>query len=303
VTRTRNRQSPDSIRARLLDRAKREGEDYNRVLIRYANERVMYRLSRSTHSNAFILKGASLFAVWKVDLPRSTKDIDLLGSGSPDPLRLASVFRQVLSTQVEADGLIFDLETLHAKAIREEAVYDGVRLSFTGRLGTAELALQVDVGFGDAVEPGPESVVLPTLLDMAAPILRAYRREVVVAEKFHAMVMLGIVNSRLKDYFDVAYLASKFPFDGIALAQALVATFARRGTLLPQEPPVGITAEFATDAEKEKQWRSFLVNVHAGARQSLSACVAGVHAFVWPACAAISHGQPFVLTWQGDRWE
>ena len=247
MTRQRDRASTASIRARLLERAKRDGEEFQRTLMQYANERVLYRLSRSAHAGAFVLKGASLFALWSGRMPRATKDVDLLGTGAPDPERLRAVFGEILSTDAEPDGMSFDLKSLHAAAIREEAIYEGVRVTFSATLGTARLALQIDVGFGDAVEPRPEEVDYPTLLDSPAPRLRAYRREVVVAEKFHAMVTLGTANSRMKDYFDIAFLAERFPFQGSELARAISATFSRRETRIPSELPIGLTDHFALD--------------------------------------------------------
>jgi len=299
VTGERDRQSAASIRARLLTRAKQESEEFQRMLVRYANERLLYRLSRSTHRGAFVLKGASLFALWQTGMPRPTKDVDLLGSGTPSPERLRQVFVEILSLEVEPDGLTFDLASVKAQAIREDAVYDGVRITFGAQLGTAILALQVDVGFGDAVSPLPEEIQYPTLLDMPAPMLRAYRREVVVAEKFHAMVLLGLTNSRMKDYFDVAFLAARFPFEGAELAGALQATFARRETPIPLDLPVGLTDRFAQDAQKRAQWSAFVRRVRGDTQSTLEQVVAQVRAFVWPAASA---GSSFGARWSDGGW-
>lgn len=269
------------------------------MLVRYANERFLYRLSRSTHRAAFVLKGASLFALWQTGMPRPTKDVDLLGSGAPNPARLQQIFVEVLSLDVEPDGLTFDLASVKAQPIREEAVYDGVRITFGAQLGTAILALQVDVGFGDAVEPLPEEIRYPTLLDMPAPMLRAYRREVVVAEKFHAMVLLGLTNSRMKDYFDIAFLAARFPFEGAELARALQATFARRETAVPVELPVGLTDRFAQDSQKRAQWSAFVRRVRGETQSTLEQAVAQVRTFVWPAASA----EPsFSARWSDGAW-
>ena len=209
----RDRSSADSIRARLLERSKREGEEFQRTLVLYANERLLDRLANSSHASEFVLKGASLFVVWTGVIPRATKDVDLLGFGTPSPERLLNVFRSVLATPpTESDGLTFNSDSLRAQSIREDAVYDGVRLTFEARLGVARIVLQVDVGFGDAVEPAPELVQVPSMLDFAVVTLRGYRREVSIPEKFHAIVALGLVNSRMKDYFDIAYLARAFEF-------------------------------------------------------------------------------------------
>lgn len=301
MTRQRDRASAASIRARLLERAKREGEEFQRVLMHYANERVLYRLSRSAHAGAFVLKGASLFLLWNGRMPRATKDVDLLGSGTPNPERLRSVFREILATEVEADGLSFDLESVKAEAIREEAVYDGVRVTFGALLGTARLALQVDVGFGDAVEPVPEQVDYPTLLDSPAPKLRAYRREVVVAEKFHAMVVLGLANSRMKDYFDIAFLAERFSFQGAELARAISATFSRRETEVPSELPIGLSEQFALDEQKRAQWAQFVRRVRGNAG-TLSDAVSLVRGFVWPVAQAAYQNPRFDAEWTSGCW-
>lgn len=301
MTRERDRTSAASIRARLLNRAKRDGEELQRTLVQYGNERVLYRLSRSIHADAFVLKGASLFALWHGRIPRATKDIDLLGSGSPDASRLRDVFREIVSTDVEPDGLTFDLGSVHAEPIREESIYDGVRVTFRAALGTAQLALQVDVGFGDAVEPLPEEVHYPTLLASPAPKLRAYRREVLVAEKFHAMVELGLANSRMKDYFDIAFLAERFPFQGADLAQAIQATFARRQTPLPSMLPTGLAEAFALEASKRAQWAAFVRRVQ-GTAGTLEEAVAIVRSFVWPPTQAASARQPFDASWADGRW-
>lgn len=301
MTRERDRAGAHSIRARLLERAKRDGEEFQRTLIHYANERVLYRLSRSAHAHAFVLKGASLFHVWNGRMPRATKDIDLLGSGAPDPEKLRTTFAEVLQTEVEPDGISFALDSMRAEAIREDAIYDGVRITFSATLGSARLALQVDVGFGDAVEPAPELVDYPTLLESPAPRLRAYRREVVIAEKFHAMVELGLANSRMKDYFDIAFLASRFPFQGAELSHAISSTFSRRETPIPSELPIGLTEHFALDEQKRTQWAQFVRRVH-GSSGTLRDAVTLARNFVWPATQAAAIGQLFVADWVTGDW-
>jgi hypothetical protein len=301
MTRQRDRASAASIRARLLERAKRDGEEFQRTLMHYANERVLYRFSCSAHASAFVLKGASLFLLWIGRMPRATKDVGLLGSGAPDPARLRGVFQEILSTAVASDGLSFELDSVKAEAIREEAVYDGVRVTFVAVLGTARLALQVDVGFGDAVEPMPEEVDYPTLLGSPAPTLRAYRREVVVAEPFHAMVALGLANSRMKDYFDIAFLAAKFEFDGALLARAFAATFARRQTPFPTALPEGLSERFAEDLQKRMQWSAFARRVRHEP-QTLDEVVDFVRRFVWPVLEACAMEQDFGMAWDRTAW-
>jgi predicted nucleotidyltransferase component of viral defense system len=247
-----------SVRARLLSRAKEQGMDYNLILTKYALERLLYRLSASPWGDAFVLKGALLFDLWFDQPHRPTRDMDLLGFGSSEMADVAAVFREVCAL-VDEDGMTFDPATVSAAEIRKEANYAGVRVTLLGRLDGARCAVQVDVGYGDAVTPEPQTAHYPVLLeDMSAPVLRVYPAYTVVAEKYHAMVSLGIVNTRLKDYFDLWFLARHFSFDPALLQDAIAATFARRSTPLPQHLPLGLSDAFAQDATKVQQWKAFL---------------------------------------------
>jgi hypothetical protein len=274
------------------------------VLTRYALERLLYRLSVSPHRDAFVLKGALLFTLWTGAPHRATRDLDLLGSGEPASARLEQVFRDLCALAVEPDGVAFDARSVRAAHIREDQEYEGVRVLLEARLGAARTGLQVDVGFGDAITPGPVDVAFPTLLDLPAPALRAYPRETVVAEKFQAMVALGIANSRMKDFYDVWALARSFDFDGPALAAAIEATFARRRTPPPGDPPLALTPVFHDDAAKRTQWTAFLRRTGADVGGASFADVAiALHAFVLPPAAALVAAQPFDHVWSaGGPW-
>lgn len=252
-----------SVRQRLLNLAKARGEEFTFVLLRYGLERLLYRLGQSRHAGQFILKGAMLFPLWSGNPHRATKDMDLLGHGPPDLARLQAAFREIVSVPVE-DGLLFLPETIRAIEIRADAIYDGVRVTLEARLGAARLALQVDVGFGDAVTPAPQETDYPTLLDMPAPRLRVYPREAVIGEKLHAMIDLGLGNSRMKDFFDIWFLSKNFEFDGAVLAPAVRATFDRRDTVVPSELPVALTQVFADDRGKQAQWTAFINRARLG---------------------------------------
>jgi Nucleotidyl transferase AbiEii toxin, Type IV TA system len=258
VSKDRPRNMAASVRARLADLARKEHEDFQLVLTRYAIERLLYRLTRTEYATEFVLKGAMLFRLWADQPHRPTRDLDLLGRGDPSVDRLAAVFRAVCGATVEDDGLLFDPAAVTAGKIKEDQEYEGVRVECVVRLGQARIDLQVDVGFGDAITPGPVTVQYPALLDLPAPELAAYPRETVVAEKFQAMVMLGIANSRMKDFFDLWVLARSFAFAGPTLADAIRATFVRRKTPVPAAPPLALTAEFGTDRGKVTQWAAFL---------------------------------------------
>lgn len=247
-----------SIRARLLNLAKKQDAEFQQVLIRFTLERFLYRLSISPHGGRFVLKGALLFDLW-FDVPhRPTRDADFLGFGSSDLGELAAVFRDVAAIVVD-DGIAFDPGTVRAEEIRKDANYAGVRVTLRGTLDNARCPAQFDIGFGDAVTPAPIETEFPVLLDdLPAPRLRVYPRETAIAEKFEALVKLGIANSRMKDYFDLWVLLRDSAVAADTLLQAIRATFERRGTPLPVSLPFGLSDGFARDAAKQRQWRAFL---------------------------------------------
>ena len=247
-----------SVRARLLNVAKAQASDFNQVLVRFALERILYRLTQSPHADRFLLKGALLFTLW-YDMPhRATRDADLLGFGASDLESVAQVFREIAAVAVD-DGIVFDPASVTVEEIRKEAGYGGVRVVIAGELAKARCKTQIDVGFGDAVTPGPVDSVYPVLLDdLPAPRLRAYPTYTVIAEKLHAIALLGMTNSRVKDYFDLSVLLQRETFDADLLAQAIKATFERRGMTVPAELPVGLTDEFAHDASRQVLWQSFV---------------------------------------------
>ena len=227
------------------------------MLVRYALERLLYRLATSPHREAFVLKGAMLFLVWGGDTHRPTRDLDLLGFGEPSPGRLAEVFRALATMPVTDDGVEFHSETVQGEEIRTTDGYGGVRVSMRASIASADIPIQVDIGFGDAMTPSAAWTDYPTILDMPAPTVLAYSKETVVAEKTEALVKLGMLNSRFKDYFDLATLGERYAFDGPLLARAMHATFDRRGTAIPAEVPSGLTTTFAEDHIKQQQWRAF----------------------------------------------
>lgn len=247
-----------SIHARLLNLAKARGDDFNLVLTRYAIERFLYRLSLVPARDVYWLKGALLFDLW-FDVPhRPTRDADFLGFGPADAETLASTIREICGVAVD-DGMEFDPASITIEEIREEANYGGLRVRLVSRLGKARCTVQLDVGYGDAVTPGPEEAIYPTLLDdQPAPRLRVYPRAAVAAEKLEAIVSLGMANSRMKDYFDLRALAHEGVLDAQLLGDAIAATFQRRGTAVPEKVPLGLSDEFARDAAKRAQWKAFL---------------------------------------------
>lgn len=274
-----------SVRQRLLDRARADGGEYQNLLTRYALERLLYRLSVSDFRERYVLKGAMLFAAWLDDPFRPTGDLDLLGFGDDAVEAVASAFRAVCSTVAPDDGVEFDGNGLTAATIREGAEYGEVRLRTTASIAGARVPIQIDVGFGDAITPGVLELDYPTLLGGPAPRLRAYPMATVVAEKFQALVSLGIVNTRLKDFYDLWLIAQTFSFTAADLGNAIRRTFERRRTALPTDVPVGLTDRFAAD--KAGQWRAFLGRERLSATPAeFGAVIKGLRLFLVPILGA-----------------
>ncbi len=256
---TRNpRDLAASIHRRLLNGARERHEDPQFVLQRYAAERFLFRLGESRHRENFVLKGAMLFSLWGGSLYRPTRDLDFTGYGSDEVDELLGRVRDICSTQVPDDGITFDLSELRAEPIREEVEYGGLRIQFKARLGRAEVRMQIDVGFGNAIEPGPEEAEYPPLLDAPAPRIRAYPTVAVVAEKLHAMTVLGERNSRYKDFYDLYVLTENIEFDARTLASSIRATFDRRRTTIDPTIPIALTSAFYADAHRSRQWRTYI---------------------------------------------
>jgi predicted nucleotidyltransferase component of viral defense system len=249
-----------SVRQRLLNLARAREQPLELLLTRFALERLLHRLSLSPHRERFVLKGAMLLTTWFDEPHRATRDVDLLGFGDAAHEALLATFREIMAIELD-DGVSFDLKRLRIEAIREEVEYGGSRLRTTAALAGARIPITVDVGFGDAVEPGVEDIDLPVLLDMPSPYLRAYPPETVIAEKFHAMVILGRANSRMKDYYDVWMLTNAFEINTERLQRAITATFARRNTEIPKVVPDGLSDAFAADMAKQQQWDAFTRNL------------------------------------------
>ena len=247
-----------SVRQRLLDVSKNRKVDYQFCLTHYALERFLYRLSRSLHAEKFILKGALLLMSWTNEPYRPTRDLDLLGYGDATPDNLKTVITEICMSEVEPDGLVFDTETLTIEEIREDLDYDGYRVKTIVYLGKVRIPIQIDIAFGDAISPQLEILKYPSLLDLPQAHVSTYPKETVIAEKLQAAVVLGIRNSRMKDFFDLLWLSRLFPFDSKTLTSAIQATFKRRRTELPATKPLPFTEDFASDPAKQAQWRAFL---------------------------------------------
>lgn len=290
-----------SVRARLRNLARAKRANFEQILVRYALERLLYRLSVSPHGERFILKGAMLYAAWLDDPFRATRDLDLLSLGEGEAGRFVEIFGEICAQPVADDGLIFGAEPIVAQPIREDGVYGGLRLKTSAHLGTAVIPIRIDIGFGDAVTPGPLELDYPILLDQPAPRLNTYPRDTVAAEKFEAIVALDLANSRMKDFYDLLALSRLFTFEGATLATAIRATFERRRTDIPQEHPPPLTAAFAEDALKLQQWRSFIAREPLMFDEpDLPNVVREIGAFIMPATRAAIDSNLMPGCWIAD---
>ena len=291
-----------SNRAKLLALARERGEDFQFLLGRWMIERFLYRLSQSAHKDSFVLKGAMLFLAWDGQMHRPTRDLDLLGFGSPEIPGVTQRIREICSL-VETDGILFDLAGIEGTRIKEDAEYEGVRLRVPASLEGARIIMQIDVGFGDLVDPPPGPVTFPVLLPLAAPVIRGYPPEAVVAEKFHAMVVLGIANSRMKDFFDIWRLGQTHHFEEGLLSRAIGSTFDRRQTPVPEKLPLALTDEFLEDTAKLTQWAAFGKRLGLDDLPKLPVVGRYIAAFLMPAVDAARTGRPHGREWMpGGPW-
>lgn len=294
-----------SVRQRLLNASRATGEPFDVLLTRYGVERLLFRLDCSRWSHEFVLKGAMLFAIWHEIPMRPTRDVDLLGFGSPEVERLADIFRSICTQPVVEDGLTFDPGSVNADPIRETNAYHGVRIRLGATLAGAKIPIQVDVGFGDALVPDPEEIVFPTLLEFPAPTVRAYPIYTVISEKLQALTVLGMANSRMKNYYDLWTFAARVEIRGSTLVAAIRATFERRETPIPAETPLGLTTEFAEGVEKVRQWKAFAKKISTDPPiPTLDEVVGMLQECLCPALdAASSSGEELGQLWQpGGPW-
>jgi predicted nucleotidyltransferase component of viral defense system len=275
-----------SIKQRLLNLARKEGRIYEVVLVRYALERLLYRLSISDLRDRFILKGGMLVTLWIEGGNRETRDADFLGYGDANPEKLKAAFADIMAIGAD-DGLIFDIRDLTATAIREEMEYGGVRLRTTAFLERSRIPVTIDIAFGDALAAPAQPLAYPSLLGMETPQIRTYPPATVVAEKFQAMVALGIANGRMKDYFDLWAIPKAIPIADVDLDLAIRATFGRRQTEIPADRPPGLSGTLLKDETKQRQWRAYAQSIdHEGL--SLEEVFDAVWALVGPSCVRIN---------------
>jgi hypothetical protein len=286
-----------SVHQRLLNKARRSSRPFNEILQYFAIERFIYRLSKSLHADQFILKGALMFSAWCGPASRPTMDIDLLGKIDNRIDTITTVMKDACLTDVDPDGISFDTETVEAVRITEDAEYEGVRVRVRGSLGKIRVSIQIDIGFGDVIVPNASTVSYPAILDFPAPELKGYTMESTIAEKFQAMVKLGVLNSRMKDFYDIWFLSHTFDFKGVILGEAIEKTFEKRNTPVNLEAAL-FDPSFGMDRDKNVQWRGFIRKAKLiGAPDTFEEIVAAVKLFLEPLAAAIAKRKAFNNIW------
>ncbi len=293
-----------SVRQRLLNLARERNESFDLVLTKFGLERLLYRISQSPYRNRLILKGALLFELWTAQRYRPTRDADFLARGDNSPEAIIAMFEEICSLEVPDDGVRFDPATVKAVPIIEDADYEGIRVTFVGYLENARIPIRVDLGFGDVITPGTVETEIRPLLDLPAPRLLTYPRETVIAEKFEAIVSLGMANSRMKDFYDIASLSCDFAFDGAVLKEAIRRTFRNRRTETTRDKPVVFTLEFFADEAKRRQWAAFTNRNRAFVKEeSLEAMCRKIESFLLPNLSALAANEPFNKQWAaGGPW-
>ena len=283
-----------SVRVRLLKVSKERREDFTLTLMNYAAERFLYRLAQSKYRDRFVLKGAMLFAVRVGEQYRPTRDLDLLGLGEASEAAVAASIRDIAATKVVDDGLVFEVDGLEVHAIREDNTSGGIRAVTQARLAEARIHVQIDVGFGDAITPAATDLQFPTLLaDMPSPNVLAYPTETIVAEKVEAMVHLGLSNSRMKDFTDLAMAARRTAFDGSTLVAAIRATFRRRGTQPPEGEIVAMSVQFVQDERAQANWKAYIKREGLREFESLAQLVEELREFLSRPIQHARTGEPF----------
>lgn len=291
-----------SIKDRLINIAKKRNEDFNHILIHFGLERFLYRLSKSEYADNFILKGAILFLYWNGEMHRITSDIDLLGKKKVNLDKMENIVKEICNIKVEKDGFVFQSQTISGSIIRKEEVSGGIRIKLKAKLGKAIIPIRLDIGFGDAIVPPPKKIKYPTLLNFPAPIMLSYAPETSIAEKFQSMIKMGIMNSRMKDYYDIWFLSKNFEFEGNKLQQAIKETFKKRRTDIPKEISLALSEEFIQDKNKQKQWNGFKNRIGLFNDLTLQNTVNDIKTFLMPVIEALIIGKNINKKWVLCNW-
>lgn len=288
-----------SVRALLQNKAMETNRPFAEVLQYYGMERFLYRLNRSKYADKFILKGALLFTAWQIPERRTTLDIDFLANYDNQVASIEEVIRDICDAPVDSDGLVFDSKYVHGRKIKEDAEYEGVRIKFLGHLGRARITMQIDVGFGDIVYPETRLIDYPVILDFPKPRLKGYPPESVISEKFEAMIKLGLLNSRMKDFYDIWLMMRRFNFNGSDLAGAIKRTFKNRETDLPKDSPLFAEEIYDEKSDRQTLWKAFLIkNDIKQVPEKLAATAKAIEGFFVKPLGAINQDNDFNEEWK-----
>jgi len=290
-----------SVRAQLQNKAKATECPFSEILQYYGMERFIYRFSRSKYADKFILKGALMFTVWQVPERRATLDIDFSARFDNQIAGIEKAIKDICEVSVVPDGLTFDPGTVKGQTIKEDADYEGVRVKFRGFLERSRISMQIDVGFGDIIYPKPKVIDYPVMLDFPKPHLTGYPEESVVSEKFEAMVKLGLLNSRMKDFYDIWLMMHRFDFNGARLSEALKRTFSHRKTPLPEQKPLFAKEIYDEKSDRQELWKSFLKRGNIKhVPEKLCATARGIEEFLIKPLDAINKEGAFNEEWQAS---
>lgn len=288
----------ESIHLRLLNEAKKSGRLFNELLQYYTIERFIFRLAQSPFEKNYLLKGALMFFAWNTKLPRPTKDVDLLGNIDNSLDAITESMKKICQQKVVQDGIFFNPDTISATRITEDVEYKGIRVRIPGNLGSIRLSVQIDIGFGDVIVPKATKFTYPTILDSPAPIIRGYSKESIISEKFHAMVKLGVLNSRMKDFYDIWLLSQQFDFKGQTLSTALRKTFENRKTKIISNPVV-FQESFASDKGKQNQWRAFIQRTRlTNTLKNFTDVITVIKTFISPVISTLADKKTFQKNWK-----
>ena len=291
-----------SVKAQLQNKAKEASRPFAEVLRYYGMERFLYRFSKSKYADKFVLKGALLFAVWKIPERRTTLDIDFLGRFNNQVTAIEAVMRDVCNVVVESDGLKFDSATVQGRKIKEDADYEGIRVKFIGFLDRARIPMQIDVGFGDIVYPKIRIIDYPVILDFPKPHLKGYPQESVISEKFEAMIKLGLLNSRMKDFYDIWLMMRQFEFKRANLVEAIKKTFKHRKTDIPQKKPLFAEEIYDEKSDRQMLWSAFLKKGDIQhAPDTLSVAAKEIENFLYEPIMALNENVKFDRTWKSPK--
>jgi len=289
-----------SVLARLRNQAKKSNQTFNEVLTYYGLERFLYRITKSEYEGKFVLKGALVMVTWGASPMRITKDMDLRAFIQPDLQSVIGVMRDICNTEVEADAIQFDPDSIRAEQIVETAIYPGIRVRLMGFIERVRIPLQIDMAFSGPIVPEPKIRTYPTILDLPPPQIRSYPTEAIVAEKLDAIIQLGAINTRMKDFYDLWKIQSGFEFKGSLLLSSIRSIFDSRQTRLPEKTPIGISMSFAKD--NQSLWEAFLRRIGESNPEIISFehVIEDVWNFVEPLIQSLREDRPFNVAWSPE---